>query len=76
MLLSLSVPQSSVSPYWMPYLTTESPLIHNSGSSSSSGGGKKREIAILPLAKDFDYGLNGTVAYKLEVSSCLYQKLL
>uniref|UniRef100_A0A094ZUL0 Uncharacterized protein n=1 Tax=Schistosoma haematobium TaxID=6185 RepID=A0A094ZUL0_SCHHA len=65
MLSSLSVPQSSVPPYWMPYLTTESPLIHNSG--SSSGGGKKREIAILPLAKDFDYGLNGTVAYKLEL---------
>ncbi|VDP16350.1 unnamed protein product, partial [Schistosoma margrebowiei] len=77
MLSSLSAPQSSVPPYLMPYLTTESPLIHNSGSTSSSGGGgKKREIAILPLAKDFDYGLNGTVAYKLEVSSCLYQKLL
>ncbi|XP_018648163.1 putative cadherin, partial [Schistosoma mansoni] len=75
MLSSLSPPLSSVPPYWMTYLTTESSLIHSSGSSSTSGG-KKREIAILPLAKDFDYGLNGTVAYKLEVSSCLYQKLL
>ncbi|CAH8612055.1 unnamed protein product [Schistosoma bovis] len=75
MLSSLSVPQSSVSPYWMPYLTTEGPLIHNSGS-SSSGGGKKREIAILPLAKDFDYGLNGTVAYKLEGPDAEYFELL
>ncbi|CAH8288013.1 unnamed protein product, partial [Schistosoma turkestanicum] len=53
---------SLLSPYWTGgYVTTESPLIHSSGS-----GSKKREIAILPLAKDFDYGLNGTVAYKLE----------
>ncbi|CAH8612347.1 unnamed protein product [Schistosoma margrebowiei] len=79
MLSSLSAPQSSVPPYLVPYLTTESPLIHNSGSSSSSSGGggvKKREIAILPLAKDFDYGLNGTVAYKLEGPDAEYFELL
>ncbi|CAI2732303.1 unnamed protein product [Schistosoma spindalis] len=75
MLSSLSAPPSSVPPYWMPYLTTESSLIHSSGSSSSSSG-KKREIAILPLAKDFDYGLNGTVAYKLEGPDAEYFELL
>ncbi|CAH8628221.1 unnamed protein product [Schistosoma rodhaini] len=75
MLSSLSPPLSSVPPYWMTYLTTESSLIHSSGSSSTSGG-KKREIAILPLAKDFDYGLNGTVAYKLEGPDAEYFELL
>ncbi|KAK4468538.1 hypothetical protein MN116_007735 [Schistosoma mekongi] len=68
---SASTTSSSLMPsYWAPSITTESSLLHSSISS------KKREIATLPLAKDFDYGLNGTVAYKLEGPDAEYFELL
>ncbi|CAH8614134.1 unnamed protein product [Heterobilharzia americana] len=65
----LSSISSSSPPYWKlnPFKTTEKPSIYNS---------KKREIAILPLAKDVDYGLNGTVAYKLEGPDAEYFELV
>ncbi|KAA0197072.1 hypothetical protein FBUS_03958 [Fasciolopsis buskii] len=31
---------------------------------------RRREVAVLPLAKDADYGVNGTVTYSLGVSAC------
>ncbi|KAH8873579.1 Protocadherin alpha-5 [Schistosoma japonicum] len=72
-MLSSSAPTTASSlmlPYWIPSITTESSLLHSSTSN------KKREIATLPLAKDFDYGLNGTVAYKLEGPDAEYFELL
>ncbi|VDP99763.1 unnamed protein product [Trichobilharzia regenti] len=69
LLSSISHSSSTSSPtgYWKgnSFHATESALLHQN---------KKRELAVLPLAKDVDYGVNGTVAYRLEVSDtfCCY----